>query len=131
MNTNRLIVPALIFGLCTVIVAFILGGAIRNIKSEDQNISVTGSAKKVIVSDLGIFKGSLTFEGQTITDAYNALEQQKPAVLAFLKSKGFEGDKLEYYPVTTFANYNYNENGDQGGIRLNFTIDNQVRVFLL
>ena len=46
----------MIMGVCAIIVAFVLARGLKNIKS-DQTINVTGSAKQLIISDLGILKG--------------------------------------------------------------------------
>jgi uncharacterized protein len=61
-----------------------------NYKS-NQTITVTGSAKKQIVSDLAVLKGSLSVEAQTAETAYRQLQSQKPILISYLKSKGFAG----------------------------------------
>ncbi len=41
---------------------------------EDQSINTTGSAKKIIVSDLGILRGMLSVEAASSKDAYQKLQ---------------------------------------------------------
>ena len=86
-------------------------------KSENQIITVTGSAKAVIVSDLGILRGTLMVEATTAREAYRELEIQKPVLLSYFKSKGFAGDKVNYQTISTYPNYNFNAQGQNAGVR--------------
>lgn len=111
------VVPAAILGISLILSTFIFSGTWRKIKSENQIITVTGSAKKIIVSDLGILRGTLSVEGPTARDAYRSLELQKPVLLAYLKSKGFDSDKVNYQTVSTYPNFDFNAQGQNVGIR--------------
>ncbi|MGV3685418.1 MAG: SIMPL domain-containing protein [Daejeonella sp.] len=111
------VVPAAILGISLILSTFIFSGTWKKIKSENQIITVTGSAKKVIVSDLGILRGTLNVEGPTARDAYRALELQKPVLLTYLKSKGFDSDKVNYQTISTYPNFNFNAQGQNVGVR--------------
>ncbi len=117
MTTNRFIMPSLVFGLALVISTFVLSATLRKVKSNDQTINVTGSAKKAIVSDLGILRGSISAEGSTPSEAYRALQAQKPVLMEYLKSKGFPVNKIDVLTINNNPNYSYNESGQQTGIR--------------
>ncbi|SDM48631.1 hypothetical protein SAMN05421813_11372 [Daejeonella rubra] len=117
MVRNRFIIPFSILGLALIISTFIFSGTWRKIKSENQTITVTGSAKKVIVSDLGILRGTLSVEAGTALEAYRALQAQKPILLDYLKSKGFSGDKVNVQTITSYPNYSFNQQGQNIGIR--------------
>ena len=116
MNRNRFIAPALILGLAGVIATIIVAITFINIKSNDQSITTTGSAKQLIVSDLGILRGTITVQGNTAKDAYQQLQAEKPTLLRYLKAKGFSDDAIEFQTSNSYANYVYNENGMQVGI---------------
>src|SRR3546814_9469728 len=77
MNRNHFIIPALIISLAAIIATTILAITVKNIKSEDQSINTTGSAKKVIVSDLGILRGTLSVEAASPKEAYQKLQVEK------------------------------------------------------
>jgi hypothetical protein len=117
MTKEPFVIPSVILGLALIISTFIFSGTWRKIKSENQIITVTGSAKSVIVSDLGILRGTLAVEAATAKDAYRELETQKPVLLAYLKSKGFTGDKVNYQTISTYPNYNFNAQGQNIGVR--------------
>jgi hypothetical protein len=116
MNGNRFIAPALIVGLAAVIATFILAITVTNIKSNDQSITTTGSAKQVIVSDLGILRGTINVQAASPKEAYQQLQAEKPIILNYLKSNGFSEDSIEFQTSNTYANYQYNQNGQQIGI---------------
>ncbi len=114
---ERFIIPATILGFALIVSTFIFSGTWRKIKSENQTITVTGSAKAVIVSDLGILRGTLIVEAPSAIDAYRALEAQKPILLAYLKGKSFSEDKINYQTISTYPNFNFNQQGQNVGVR--------------
>ena len=116
MNRNRFIAPALIIGIAAVIATFILAITASSIKDNDQSITTTGSAKQVIVSDLGILHGMITVQAASPKEAYQQLQVEKPIVLNYLKSKGFSEDSIEFQTSNTYPNYLYNQNGQQIGV---------------
>lgn len=61
-NKNNLIIPFLILGFSIIIGVFIFVGAWNSNQSVNQTITVTGSAKKEIISDLGFLRGTLTVQ---------------------------------------------------------------------
>lgn len=117
MSQNRLVLPAVIIAIAAVLSTFIISAAMRKIKSDNQTINATGSAKKVIVSDLGIFRGTIMVEGNTASGAYQELQRQKPVIVNYLKSKGFQEEKINFQTINNYPNYYYNQNGQQTGIR--------------
>jgi hypothetical protein len=117
MTSNRFVIPALILGLAAVVSMFIFTGTWRKVRSENQTITVTGSAKKVMISDLGILRGTLSASGVTASDAYRALQAQKPILVEYIRSKGFPADKITFQTISNYPIYNYNQNGQQMDIR--------------
>lgn len=117
MTSNRLILPSIILGLAAVVSTLILSGTWRKVRSENQTITVTGSAKKVMVSDLGILRGTLSASGTVASDAYRALQSQKPILVEYIRSKGFPVDKIEFQTISNYPVYNYNQNGQQLDVR--------------
>ncbi len=117
MRDNDFFFPSIIIGL-----AFVLGVGIftwfwSDARSADQTISVTGSAKKDIVSDIGILRGSISVEAYTAETAYRSLTTQKPILLEYLKSQGFPSDQVKFFTVTNYPVYNYSSDGQQTTIR--------------
>lgn len=117
MASNRFIVPSFILGLSALLAMWIFTASWRKVRSENQTITVTGSAKKVIVSDLGILRGTLSAEAPSASEAYRALQLQKPVLLAYIHSKGFPAEKVNFQTINNYPNYLFNQTGQQTGIR--------------
>ena len=110
-NKNNLIIPFLILGLSVIIGVFIFVGAWKSNQSANQTITVTGSAKKEIISDLGFLRGALTVQAPSPENAFRELNRNKPVLLSYLERKGFTKDKVEFF---TMNNYPVYEIGSQG-----------------
>ncbi|MFC5285289.1 SIMPL domain-containing protein [Pedobacter alpinus] len=116
MKNNRLILPAVILGICAIVFAFVLAKGLKSMKS-DQTINVTGSAKQLIVSDLGILKGNFNIEAFSAQEAYKELSRQRPLVVSYLKSKGFKDADIDLKTINVYPQYNYSASGQQMGVR--------------
>ncbi|MFO7526739.1 MAG: SIMPL domain-containing protein [Ignavibacteriaceae bacterium] len=110
-NKNNLIIPFLILGISLVIGVFIFVGAWKSNQSANQTITVTGSAKKEIISDLGFLRGTLTVQAAAPEYAFRELNRSRPILLLYLEKKGFPKDKVEFF---TMNNYPVYEIGTQG-----------------
>ncbi len=115
MNNNRFILPFAIIGVSMICSVIIFGSDWKSTKKENQTITVTGSAKKEITSDLGVLRGTLTAFEKTSQEGYSRLESQKPMLMEYLASKGFTKEKVAFETVNVYAQYSYS-NGNQGGI---------------
>jgi hypothetical protein len=78
-----------------IVIATIIGGwfFVKG-KKGDQTITVTGSAKKQITSDLVIWKAGLSYQSPVLADAYRALSEAVPKVRAYLVSKGIADNQI-------------------------------------
>ncbi len=126
MKNNRFILPALIMGICLVLVSIILANGLKNIKGENT-INVTGSAKQLIISDFAVLKGNFNISGITTQEAYRELERQRPLVIAFFKSKGFKDADIDLKTINVYPQYNFGINGQQLDIR-GYNVNQSVEV---
>jgi uncharacterized protein len=78
----------------------------------NQTLSVTGSAKKSITADLGIFSGTLVVSGTSQLEANTELKKQSTDLLAELKARGFDDKKVERNPVNISPVYELNDQGN-------------------
>ncbi len=88
-------------GLSVAIVvgAFLASNAIKESRS-DSDITVTGSARKAITSDLVQWKGSVTAESANLQSAVADLKKNVGRLKAFVASNG-TGIKLELAPISS------------------------------
>lgn len=127
MKENRFVAPALIISVAVVVAISILSIAIVKVKNTDQSITTTGSAKQVIISNLGILNGTISVNAPTAKDAFQVLQTKRPIVIRYLKEKGFHQDSIEFLTSNTYPNYQYNQNGQQIGIS-SYSISQALRV---
>lgn len=112
---NRFIIPSSILGLSLLTSVLIFSVNWKSIKRENQTITVTGSAKKEIKADLGILRGTLSAYASSQKATAEKIDIQKPALLEYLKSKGFDAGKVLFETISIYPQYQF-INGNQGGI---------------
>lgn len=115
MNNGRFHFGWLIMGISIIILAVILANPLRKFVVQKQSITVTGSAKKEIKSDLGTLSFTLISEEYTSLDAYNRIEAQKPKLFDYLNSKGFPADKIRTNTVFIMEQKEYTAYGNPTG----------------
>src|SRR5882762_7621291 len=70
-------------------------------KKGDQAITVTGSARKRIKSDLVIWKAGVSFQAPVLADAYKALDESVPRVKAYMLSKGIAENQITVSSISS------------------------------
>lgn len=117
MIHNRFLLPSIITGLALIVSISIFSATWKASKSANQTINVTGSAKKSIVSDLGILRITVNVEEPGQLGVYQSLKNQVPLVMDYLAKKGFDKDKMTVQVMNVFPNYVYSEAGSPISIR--------------
>jgi hypothetical protein len=75
--------------------------ALVRVKSEDQTIMVTGSAKRRIRSDLIVWTATASGKGDTMQAAYKELAKATPKVTAYLAEKGVAAAEIQVDSIVT------------------------------
>jgi len=105
-------IPALLIALGIIIGAGIWGYAFYSVRSFDNTLSATGSAKTQITSDT--VKWTLNISRKTIEpelkQGYQALDQDLQAAVAFLKENSVTDEEIETSQVFVNEVYKYNQN---------------------
>jgi len=127
-NKNNLIVPFLILGLSIIIGVFIFVSAWKSNQSANQTITVTGSAKKEIVSDLGFLRGTLMVQAASPEYAFRELNRQKPVLLNYLKNKGFLSDKVEFFTMNNYPVYEIGSQGYSTGRIIGYVYNQRMQI---
>ena len=112
-NKNNNLIPFLILAIALILCSVIFVTAWRANYSSNQTITVTGSAKKDITSDLGILRGSISVEAPTAEMAYQELKRQKPILIAYLASNGFPEKELDFFTMNSYPIYEMSSAGYQ------------------
>jgi len=92
---------ALSLSVAIVLASVVASGAFLRAKRLDQNIKITGSAKRRIKSDLMIWRTSVSAEAATLAEAYSKLSRDVEKTKGFLVSQGFPENQIIISAVTT------------------------------
>src|ERR1041384_8050670 len=70
-------------------------------KRGDQTITVTGSARKRIKSDLVIWRSAISYQAPALSDAYRSLSEAVPRVKAYYISKGIKENQITVSSISS------------------------------
>ncbi len=101
-----------ILGASIVLASLIFSFAFFQSKKLDDTLTVTGSAKQKVASDLVKWNASFSYTvpSGNLSDGYVRMAQDEKKVLAFLKSKGVVEKDITTSPITVNQPYQYDRN---------------------
>jgi hypothetical protein len=105
------IAVALIIAAGLIASAFIASNTILKVKSQNHTITVTGSAKQQITSDLVVWTGYFSAQSPSLQEAYAQLEAAKEKVESYLNQKGVPRSETVFSSINTNTYYIMNYNG--------------------
>ncbi|MEW6172261.1 MAG: SIMPL domain-containing protein [Bacillota bacterium] len=108
----QLIVFALVVGISFIICTLIFTSAFVKVRST-STITVTGSAEKVLKSDLIVWNGSFSRRSPSLSEAYTAMKKDLDEVKAFLKAKGVPDEEITVMPINMNTFYAVDKSGMQ------------------
>ena len=94
-----------------VLAAWIGAGALVRIKTQDQTITVTGSARRQIVSDSVVWRANVPSQAAQMNDTYKQLNENVTKVVEYLKSKGVASNQIVVSSVSTLPFHPRNDKG--------------------
>lgn len=102
----------IVIGLSIIISTLVAGSIFYRVRAFDNALSVTGSAKKEVISDTVKWTGmiSRTAKIATLKVGYANMAKDLSAVKAFLAAKGIPEDAITITPI--FMNEIYNQYGN-------------------
>ncbi len=93
------------FAAANVVCVAILAWAYVSVKLEPKTLSVTGSARKAIVSDLVTWSGTISATDNDLVKAYDTLKIAADKVKAFVIASGIQESEITLSSITTIRNY--------------------------
>ena len=107
MNSSKysLVIPAVIASLALIVCSFVVVRPIEALVSARKSITVTGSAKKQIKSDLATWNGSFSRRGNALPDVYGEIKADQAKIRAYLVAKGIPEQDIMFAPVWTETIY--------------------------
>lgn len=110
-SNSPFIIVAVILALGLVLSAYVAGSSLVKAKEATNSISITGSAKKQIKSDLAIWRGSFSARASDMTAAYSSLQESQDKVRSYLQSKGIANKDIVFSSISTNTRYMILPNG--------------------
>lgn len=113
--------PQLFSGLAVLTVGVIIssmiaGNAVQKFRAADNTISVTGTARKAIKADYGIWRASVSLERPNQKEAYQALETQMNQVKTYLTAdKQIPADAISFDAIESNPVSELLPNGNPSG----------------
>lgn len=89
-----------VLAVALVLSSIIFAWALIHVKSGDQTVTVTGSARQRIKSDLVVWKAAVSYQAPQLSDAYKALSSSVPRVKQYLVSKGIPENEITISSIT-------------------------------
>jgi hypothetical protein len=97
-------------------------------KRGDQIITVTGSARKRIRSDLVIWKAGVSYQAPVLADAYRSLAESVPRVKSYLIGKGVPEDQITISSISSQTLQARNEQGENTGQITGYSLRQELEV---
>jgi len=117
---------ALAVGL--VLASIVFAWAYTRTKSVDQTITVTGSARKRIKSDLIVWRANVSYQSAQLSEAYSSLKDKVPRVKAYLVSKGIAEEQIVVSSVATKTTQAKDEDGQETGQISSYVMSQSLEV---
>lgn len=97
-------------------------------KRTDQTITVTGSAKERIRSDLVIWKAAVSYQAPSLADAYRALSESVPKVKAYMISKGVPDNQITISSIQSQTLHAKTSDGEDTGQITGYSLRQELEV---
>ena len=117
---------ALAVGL--IISSLILGWAYKATKKGDEAITVTGSAKRRIVSDLVVWSAGVSVQAPQLSDSYKQLSDNIPRIKQYLLSKGIPEDQMTVSAIATTTIKKRDADGNETSEITGYTLSQRIEV---
>ena len=117
-----------VLGLALVISSLILGWSYSNKKSGDEAITVTGSAKRRITSDLVVWSAGVSRQSPQLSDAYKALSDDIPRIKQYLLSKGIPENQMTVSSISSVTLKGKDSDGNETNEITGYSLSQSVEV---
>jgi uncharacterized protein len=111
-----------------VLSSIIFGWFYSKTRKADEAITVTGSAKKRISSDLALWSAAVTAESAQLSESYARLTNDIPKIRQYLLSKGIPEDQMTVSSITTTTIKRRDSDGNETSEITGYSLRQQIDV---
>ena len=97
-------------------------------KKSDQTVTVTGSARKRIKSDLVIWRAGVSSQATQLSDAYKSLSDNIPRIKQYLLSKGLTEDQITVSSITSATLHDKDSAGNESAAITGYSLRQELQV---
>jgi uncharacterized protein len=112
-RNNNLFNMGIALAIGLVISSMTLGWFYTHKKDGDDMITVTGSARKRIKSDLVIWSAGVSYQAPKLADAYSQLSANMPRIKQYLISKGIAENQITISAISSNTLHGRDTNGNE------------------
>ncbi|MCX7835816.1 MAG: SIMPL domain-containing protein [bacterium] len=116
MNEKSNKIGMLILGISFIVSAIIIAGALKNIRATSETITVTGSARKPVMSDLIVWKMQVNVFASTLPNAYQELLSERTKVMNFLREAGIPDTSINLSHPNSWVERQYYEGRNESRV---------------
>jgi hypothetical protein len=111
-----------------VLSSIVIAWAYTHTKKSDQTITVTGSARERIKSDLVIWRAGVSYQSTQLSDAYKSLSDGVPRVKQYLISKGVPENEITISSIASTTLHEKDSDGNESGKITGYSLRQEVQV---
>jgi hypothetical protein len=111
-----------------VLASIVMAWALTQPKKGDQTITVTGSARERIKSDLVIWRAGVSYQATQLSDAYKSLTDGVPRVKQYLVSKGVPENEITISSISSQTLHEKDSEGNESGKITGYSLRQEVQV---
>ncbi len=127
-RSNNWVNAAFVIAVGLVLSSFIFGWFFAKSRRGDESVTVTGSAKKRIKSDLVVWSADLSYQAPQISEAYTRISGDVPKVKQYLISKGVAESQITISAISTTPLKRTDQNGNETGEITGYVLRQSVEV---
>lgn len=127
-KNNHLFNIGTMLALGLVVSSLIFSWAYSSAKKGDEAITVTGSAKRRITSDLVVWSASVSAQAPALADAYKQLSESTPRIKEYLLSKGIPENQMTVSSITTSTQKRRDNEGNETSEITGYALSQSVEV---
>lgn len=127
-KNNNLFNAAVVLAIGFVLASAIIGWSYTKSKKGDESITVTGSAKKRIKSDLIVWSANVSVQSAQISDAYKQLSESVPKVKKYLMDKGIPEAQITISAINSVQEREKDSEGNLTGKTTGYSLKQEIQV---
>jgi len=120
--------PGVALGVGLVLAALIFGWFYSSARKGDDAITVTGSAKRRITSDLVVWSAGVSAQAPQLAESYRQLADSIPRIKQYLQGKGIPEDQMTVSAITTMTLKRRDSDGNETAEITGYSLTQQIEV---